>query len=162
MKTRTICIVMAILVFIDQLIKIIITKFCLDCEFEIIPSFLDFKPTFLKSSEHTFMSSLLGIDIRGDRYIFLAIIGLLIYTLIGISIKKKKLESVTLYAGLIISISGMLSALSDRLFWGGTLDYLYLKPYFIFDLKDLYLHGFAICCIIYMVQSRDKKRPSIS
>ncbi len=156
MKTKTICIVITILVFIDQLIKIIINKFYLDCEFEIIPSILDFKPTFLKSSEHTFMSSLLGIDIRGDKYIFLAIIGLLIYTIVGVYIKKKKLKSMTLYIGLIISVSGMLSALIDRLFWSGTLDYVYLKPYFIFDLKDLYLHGFAVCCIIYMMQSMKK------
>lgn len=40
---------------------------------------------------------------------------------------------------MICGISGCLCSLIDKLFWGGSLDFLQIPTLFIFDLKDCYL-----------------------
>lgn len=46
MKTRTVILRILFLIAIDQAIKIIINNYFLDCQCVIIPSLLEFKPTF--------------------------------------------------------------------------------------------------------------------
>ena len=48
---------------------------------------------------------------------------------------------VSFYAKIIMicGISGCLCSLIDKLFWGGSLDFLQIPTLFIFDLKDCYL-----------------------
>ena len=46
-------------------------------------------------------------------------------------------------------------AISGNLIWQkGTLDYIYLKPLFIFDLKDLYSNVFLILLIVYTFKNK--------
>jgi signal peptidase II len=39
----------------------------------------------------------------------------------------------------VMLFSGALCSLIDKLFWNGSLDFVYLKGFFVFDIKDCYL-----------------------
>jgi signal peptidase II len=43
--------------------------------------------------------------------------------------------------------AGEFCSLIDKIFWGGSLDYVLLEHFFIFDLKDVYLTVFEILFI---------------
>jgi hypothetical protein len=52
-------------------------------------------------------------------------------------------------------IAGMACSLLGNLVWEkGTLDYIYLKPLFVFDMKDLYLNCFAVLFLVFMYQNK--------
>ena len=57
----------------------------------------------------------------------------------------------------ITQLAGVVCALIGNLIWGkGTLDYIYLKPLFVFDLKDLYMNCFAVLFLIYLHKNNDE------
>ena len=58
MKIRIVILCIFILIAIDQAIKIIINIYFLEYQFEIIPSLLEFKPTF--NDKHSWVNSLLN------------------------------------------------------------------------------------------------------
>ncbi|MDR1169287.1 MAG: hypothetical protein LBK97_00440 [Prevotellaceae bacterium] len=48
-----------------------------------------------------------------------------------------------------------LCALSGNLLWEkGVLDYVYLKPLFVFDLKDIYVDVFICLFLVYALNNR--------
>ena len=49
---------------------------------------------------------------------------------------------------MICGISGCLCSLIDKVFWGGSLDFLQIPTLFIFDLKDCYL---TVAEVIFVV-----------
>ncbi|MGL5547693.1 MAG: hypothetical protein ACRDCS_11970, partial [Tannerellaceae bacterium] len=54
----------------------------------------------------------------------------------------------------ILEVSGMICVFIGNIVWSkGCLDYLYLKPFVVFDLKDLYLICFAILFLVYTVRN---------
>lgn len=67
--------------------------------------------------------------------------------------KKKDLTEKTKLIDIAISfqIAGMICALLGNIVWEkGVLDFIYLKPLFVFDLKDLYLNCFVVLIMIYV------------
>jgi lipoprotein signal peptidase len=57
MKIRTVVLWGIILVVIDQIIKIIVNSYFLECRFDIIPSLFEFSPTF--NTKHSYFKVLL-------------------------------------------------------------------------------------------------------
>jgi len=56
--------------------------------------------------------------------------------------------------------AGLICALIGNLIWKkGTLDYIYLKPLFVFDLKDTYLDVFIVIFIIYAINNKTQLKP---
>jgi signal peptidase II len=48
--------------------------------------------------------------------------------------------------------SGEICSTVDKIFWGGSLDYVLVEGFFIFDLKDVYLSLFdaiVVLCLIF-------------
>jgi len=159
MKTKKVFFLIIILVAIDQLIKLIINKFYLDSEFEIIPSLLYFKPTF--NHKYFYINSLFNLVDGFWVHIIGCIAVILIMLIIDSYLKRKKYGSFILRIGIMITIAGAISALICTIFWNGTLDYIYLKPLFVFDLKDLYLNSIVPCLIInIIIQHKNQKRLS--
>ena len=139
-------------------LKIIINSFFLDVRFDIIPSLFEFKPTF--NDKHSYVNSLLyknfNIDIGLWFHIILFLFEeIILLTLYGyfrnnISENKKLLD-----VAIIFQITGYICALIGILIWKkGTLDFIYLKPLFIFDLKDLYVNCFVILFLVYAYKNR--------
>lgn len=158
MKNTTSCILIFVLVSIDQFIKLIVHNFFLNSEFEIIPSILDFKPTF--NHKYFYVNSLFDLCDGFWIHIIGCTIGILIMIGIGLYYKNRNESSIILSTGLVLSISGFISALICTVFWNGTLDYLYFKPHFVFDLKDVYLNSFLPCFIIYCIMKYKKHKRS--
>lgn len=42
-------------------------------------------------------------------------------------------------------------SLIDKVAWGGSLDYILLKGFFIFDLKDLYISTFEVMILVGLI-----------
>ncbi len=158
MKTRNIIIWILILITIDQVIKILIHNFYGDIHFEIIPSLLEFKPTF--NVKHSWVNTLLdknfGVNVGLLPHVVL-------YILIGIFIPiffsffrnniptNKKLIDLAI----VFMMAAVVCALIGNIIWkNGTLDYIYLKPWFVFDLKDLYSDLAIVAFLIYALKNR--------
>ena len=151
MKAQTITEWIFLLVIIDQAIKIIIHAFFLETRFEIIPSLLEFKPTF--NSHYSYFNSLLynkyHIDIGLYYHIILYIFAETAVIAIYVTFKSISKNTKFLDIAFIFQLAGIICVLIGSLIWEkGTLDYIYLKPLFVFDLKDIYLNCFAVFFLI--------------
>ena len=55
-------------------------------------------------------------------------------------------------------LAGLLANLIDNAFWGGSLDYITIKPFYTFDLKDLYITLCELFLLTELVDNRLLKR----
>lgn len=158
MKTRTIIIWILILIIIDQGIKIIIFNFHTEVTFEIIPTLLEFKPKF--NINHSWVNSLLnknfGINVGVLPHLILYVmIGLFVPMYFSffrnkVSCNKKLIDTSTIFI-----MATVLCALIGNTIWkNGTLDFIYLKPLFIFDLKDVYSDVGIVIFLAYALKNR--------
>ena len=158
MKIRAIIIWIFILIIIDQLIKILIYNFYLELNFEIIPSILEFRPSF--NIKHSWINSLLsknaGINVGLLPHVVLyLLIGFLIpmyfsYFRNNIARNKKLID-----IALIFLMATIVCALIGNIMWNkGTLDYVYLKSFFVFDLKDFYADLGVAFFLFYAFRNR--------
>lgn len=165
MKTRTIITWIFILVFIDQIIKILINIHFRETHFEIIPSLIEFKPTF--NVRHSWVNNLLddnfGINVGLIPHIILYVmIAILVpvyfsYFKNKISNNKKLIDTAN-----ILMMAAILCALIGNIIWTkGTLDYIYLIPLFIFDLKDVFIDCGVVIFLIYAFKNRIEIEQSI-
>ena len=161
MKLRTIIFLILTLVVADQVIKIVINAFFLENQFEIIPSLFEFKPFF--NVKHSYVNSILykhfninlGLLFHVGLYLFILImlIPSLWLTFRNNIHENKKLLDVAFSFG----IAAAICAISGNLIWQkGTLDFIYLKPLFIFDLKDLYINCFVILLFVHAFKNREQ------
>src|SRR5690554_768066 len=158
MKARNIIAWIFILIFIDQTIKILINICLGNVHFEIIPSLIEFKPTF--NERHSWVNNLLndnfGLNIGLIPHIILYLLaGILVpmyfsYFKNKISDNKKLID-----VAAIFMTAAILCALIGNIIWTkGTLDYIYLKPLFVFDLKDVYIDCGVVMILIYVLKNR--------
>lgn len=151
MRIRTVILWTIVLVVIEQVIKLIISTNYRDINFEIIPSLFEFKPVL--NDKSFYWLSLMNIDVgrwarMATGIIFTGVLCLCYLCMKTIS-KKGKLIDVAF----IFGFAGLLCSLCDNIFFGGSWDYVYLKPLFIFDLKDLYLNCFVILFMIFCTKN---------
>ncbi len=148
-----------LLIIIDQTIKIVINAYYLDCRFEIIPSLFEFKPTF--NTKHSYVNVLLDkhfhINIGLLPHVVMFVLSGIVILTIYFSLKSISNNKNTkiLDISIIFQMAAIFCALSGNLIWKkGTLDYIYLKPLFVFDLKDLYTDIFACLLFVYVFRNR--------
>lgn len=126
------------LVFIDQTIKIIISKWFIQNEFDIISHLLRFNP------KQNINLSWFGnfVDIFSNSFVMVVFSVLAIYIFLsGFLLYGAKTKQIRLSAKIILicGLAGCLCSLIDKLFWGGSLDFLQIPSFFTFDIKDCYL-----------------------
>jgi lipoprotein signal peptidase len=158
MKTKTTIIWIVILVFIDQLVKILINYRFGELHFEIIPSLIEFKPTF--NAKHSWVNGLM------DKYFGInagLIPHIVLYILIGVmvpvyfSFYRNKIapDKKLIDTAIIFMMAAILCALIGNIFWAkGTLDYIYLKSFFVFDLKDVFIDIGVVIFLFYAFRNR--------
>ncbi|HML71120.1 MAG TPA: signal peptidase II [Macellibacteroides fermentans] len=159
-KTRIILWIL-LLTTIDQLIKLVIHAYCMDVRFEIIPSLVEFAPVF--NSNYSYINVLLiknlNIDIGFIPHIILYIVLQVIVTNIYFSFKIKLDNSFSwlLDTAIVFQVSALLCALIGNVIWDeGVLDYIYLKPLYVFDLKDVYSWVFVFLFLAYTIKKKDQ------
>lgn len=137
-RSKSFIIPMLFLVLIDQTVKAIISHVFMQHDFDIIVHVLRFHP---KLNTHLSYAGNF-IDILSSPFvtILLNILAAFIF-LSGYSLYKTKRirTSFSVRMIMIFGIAGCLCSLIDKLFWGGSLDFLQIPNFFIFDLKDCYL-----------------------
>lgn len=62
-------------------------------------------------------------------------------------LEKQKTASYAVNAMMMFGLAGALCSLIDKLFWGGSLDFIQIPHFFTFDFKDVYL-SFAIAIFL--------------
>ncbi len=138
-----------ILILIDQAIKIYISVNFLNKNFYFIDHILGFKPHL--NTEYSWLNSISNMGIGLKTHIIFTIIIFLVSVAIYDFMKNKyktgKLEN-RLF---IFLFAGTLCSLIDKVFWGGSLDYIRLEGFFIFDLKDVYITIFEIIVILCII-----------
>jgi len=128
-----------ILIIADQLIKILIHNYFFDMNFTIINHVLQFHPTINRNL------SWLGnyIEILSNPIVTILLnVAVIIIYISGYNYYRSKTSSVGKYANfiLITGLSGSICSFVDKVFWGGSLDYIHIPNFFIFDLKDCYIN----------------------
>ena len=141
------------LVAIDQVIKLFIAHFLMESQFTIVPHVFSFKTT--QNIHLGWIWNML--DFMMPLYMAVAISVIAIFIII---VLYRYLKFITFDWGkynklpniiLIFLLAGAFCKLIDDIFWGGSLDYIQLFDWFIFDLKDVYLTTIAMPVLAYFV-----------
>jgi len=149
MSIKKIICYIAVLVAIDQMIKVVIYHYFFNIRFDIIPSLLEFYPKF--NDKYSYFNHLFNFEIG----VFFLIGFVLIMQCIAIFyfLKHRKKYKINLMDYVFIFFeAGAICALLGYFEEKGVLDYIYLKPLFIFDLKDLYINIFICLLPICLVK----------
>ncbi|MGL4453494.1 MAG: signal peptidase II [Sarcina sp.] len=136
-KTKTLWLIFASLMLLDQGLKIIINNFFFEAKFDIIPEFLSFHPII--NTKGSWLNVRFGTGIGFPMLILLNIIALFIFIEFYryYTLKNKNFWSDLCF---ITIISGCLCSLIDKVFYGGSLDFIGISNLFIADLKDIYIN----------------------
>ena len=116
-------------------------------EFDILSGILRFNPVvntrlsyignFFEPLSNPFLTILLNVFALG-----ILISGYLLYKV------KRENTSFPVKIIMIFGLAGSLCSLIDKLFWGGSLDFLQIPALFIFDLKDCYLTAAEVIFVV--------------
>ena len=161
MKIKIFVFWVLLLTAIDQSIKVIIYKFFMTNRFDIIPSLVAFRTVF--NNKYSYVNSLLHTHFHIDvgflphLVIFFISLAVVIHIHVSIKIKLNNKQSKFLDTAIILYMSAALCSFIGVLFWkDGVLDYIYLKPLFIFDLKDVYASSFVLLYLLFAIKNRNK------
>ena len=151
-KIRNIKILLSVLllIVIDQYIKIYISNNLINQKIDFFNNIIGFKPH--KNIDYSWFNSLGNFKIGLLPHIVFNIIVLFISIIIFDFIRQKYKHDRIINWLFIFLFAGTICSLIDKVFWGGSLDYIYLKNLFIFDLKDIYISAFQatlILCLIF-------------
>lgn len=158
MKFMKKCLPVCILILIDQLIKIIIFKNLMGKEINLLGNFLGFKPYL--NDKYSWINSLTDMGIGLVIHIAVVAVLLLFIFIIYDFIRRRYSINTYAYIMFMVLFAGSLCSLIDKVAWGGSLDYIWLKGFFIFDLKDVYVsifEGMVIILFIFNKEFRDMK-----
>jgi len=141
---------MLLLVIADQIIKLFIYYNHMDKNVDIIKNILAFYPMFNK--DYSWINSLFQFGIGLVPHII--VVCLLLFCLLlfyDFLITKKKGDKIIKTAFSFV-IAAAFCSLIDKVLWGGSLDYVYLKGFFVFDLKDVYVSVFEVLTVITVIK----------
>lgn len=149
MKKHNIILAVAVILLIalEQGIKIIVNRFFLEANTPLIASFVFFRPLF--NRDYSWINSMLQLGLGRTVHIAIVILVIIIVLAGYIYIKNRFGSSFLINAAFVLLLSGGVCSLIDKVFWNGSLDYILLRGFFTFDLKDVYINA-ALGLIILM------------
>jgi len=93
------------------------------------------------------------------------LLNIILFSLIGIIFIEvwrfyvyRKRNSFWINGFIHLFLAGLVANLIDNAFWGGSLDYVTIKPFYTFDLKDLYITLCELFLITELIDNRLLKR----
>ena len=147
-STKSITFIFLLLMLIDQGIKIIIKLFFFDKYIPIINGFLSFNPII--NTDGSWLNARFGTNVSFTLLISINIIALILFLEIYRYLTNKSIKSFWSDMCFLFIISGALCSLIDKIFYGGSLDFIGIGNLFIADIKDIYINlgilFFAISC----------------
>ena len=85
--------------------------------------------------------------------ILFSIIGVLFFEVWRFYVQRKR-NSYWINGFIHLFLAGLLANLIDNAYWGGSLDYVAIKPFYTFDLKDLYI---TLCELYLLTELSDNR-----
>ena len=131
-------ILFAILMLIDQGLKIIIKFNFFDNYFEIIPNFLSFNPII--NTHGSWLNARFNFNVSFPILILINGISLMLFVEIYRYIKFRNGKSFWTDMCFLFIFAGALCSFIDKVFYGGSLDFIGISNLFIADLKDIYIN----------------------
>lgn len=147
-SNRTWIFLIIFLVVFDQLIKIYIHNNHMDTVFSIIPKILTFSP--LQNTNYSYIGTLFGnvFSNYGFNILSRILVGyVIVRSLFYIKKRSIKLGKMGRMA-ISFLLAGLVCSTVDVLLWKGSIDFIGLFDWFIFDTKDLYLTIFQVLVVI--------------
>jgi len=138
------------LVALDQMIKWVIYRYFMDVEIKWLGDRVYFSPGFNK--DISWISSKTGINFGVEVHICISIIAVIILILLGKQYFNKYAKMKYMVWAYWITLAGVICSAIDRIFWGTSLDYIFIKGYFVFDLKDVLINGMYVLGIGAIIQ----------
>ncbi|MGL5244304.1 MAG: signal peptidase II [Sarcina sp.] len=137
-SSRLLLLLFFILMIFDQGIKIIIKTWFFHNSFEIIPNFLFFKPII--NTDGSWLNARFGTGINFSILIIINLIALFIFIECYRYYLSKNNKDFFADMCFIFISAGALCSLIDKLFYGGSLDFIGISNLFIADFKDIYIN----------------------
>lgn len=140
------------LVALDQVIKAMIRHYHFDKSFLIVRGIFAFKPkvntnqSYLGNYLDIFRSPWVAILIN----VIVIVFAYFTYQYYLYCAKQEGILPKTIY---VLLLSGAICSLIDKIFFGGSLDYILLFDWFIFDLKDCYISGAEVLFVFTVVKN---------
>ena len=150
-KNKTIINIFFLLMIVDQGCKIIIKKFFFTSYVEIIKGFLSFNPIINKDG--SWLNARFGTSISFPLLITINFIALIIFFELYRYYTHKGNKNFYGDMCFLFIFSGALCSLIDKVFYGGSLDFIGISNLFIADIKDIYINIGILFFIISIVIS---------
>ncbi|WP_282925747.1 signal peptidase II [Helcococcus kunzii] len=153
-----------ILVLIEQLAKIIVNIFFNNISFRLLNGRIGFD-VYLNKDYMSIFNHDYNLKLSIGTLIFIGILTLLfLFTYYMYILKNNALNSQIRFCLILVIISGICS-LIDKIFWGGSLDFIVFFGYII-DIKDIYLYvgvilGISLFIYEYVIMKRNLEQAEI-
>ena len=146
-KNKTVFIIFLTLMAIDQGIKLIIKFFFFDKYFEIIKDFLYFQPII--NTHGSWLNARFGLGVGFSVLIFINILAVFLFIELYRYYISKGNKNFWADMTFLFITSGALCSLIDKVFYGGSLDFIGISNLFIADIKDLYINLGVLFFIVF-------------
>jgi signal peptidase II len=135
---KIVLIIFFILMLIDQGVKLVIKLFFFDKYFEIIPKFLSFDPII--NTDGSWLNARFGLGVGFTALIIFNVVSLILFIEIYRYYLSKGNKDFWSDMSFLFIMSGALCSLIDKIFYGGSLDFIGISNLFIADIKDMYIN----------------------
>lgn len=136
--SKTLGITFVIVMLFDQGLKFIIKLYYFNESFYVIPNFLSFNPII--NSQGSWLNARFGAGVSFPCLIFLNIIALFLFIEAYRYYLYNKHKDFWADMCFVFIVAGCLCSLIDKVFYGGSLDFIGISDLFIADLKDIYIN----------------------
>lgn len=147
MGRRAKVIMFGILILLDQGVKMIIREWYFDRNFPLLGEYLTFHP--IVNKKYSYIGNYIHFFSNKSVTILLGFIAIPILITIYRFLTTRPLKGKKLLnLSFLFAMAGCCCSLIDRIIWDGSLDFVKLFDWFIFDIKDCYLSFFSVSIIL--------------
>lgn len=147
--SRSLWVLVGVLVFIEQGIKVVINRSYLTATTPLLEPYLYFSPTF--NRDYSWLNSMFQLNV--GRFVHILLVAMLLalaYLFYRFLQQQLVLDGLSLTAFAFL-FAGAICSLTDKVVWDGSLDYIQLRGFFTFDLKDVYINVFTGLFVLMMI-----------
>lgn len=137
-SSKVIWIIFTIIFLLDQGLKLIIKSYFFHKDFTIIKDFLYFSPII--NTEGSWLNARFGAGVSFNALIILNIVALILFVEIYRYYNYKGNKDFWGDMCFVFLITGCLCSLIDKVFYGGSLDFIGISNLFVADFKDIYIN----------------------
>lgn len=148
LNTKTLYLLFFILLILDQGVKLIIKLFFFNDYYGFFDEFLSFNPII--NTKGSWLNARFGVGISFPTLIVLNLIALFLFLEVYRYYRSKDNRDIYSDLSIVFVFTGALCSLIDKVFYGGSLDFIGVGDLFIADLKDIYINlgiFFLILCL---------------